>query len=59
MTETNNNIPEYSVSELSQALKRSVEDSFSFVRVRGEISGLMRAASGHVYLSLKDESAVL
>ena len=59
MTETKVNIPEFSVSELSQALKRTVEDSFSFIRVRGEISGLMRAASGHVYLSLKDENAVL
>ncbi len=53
------NAYEFSVSELSFALKRTVEDAFGRVRVRGEISGLKRAASGHVYLSLKDEDAVL
>lgn len=40
-------------------LKRVVEDRFGYVRVRGEISGLKRAASGHVYLGLKDENARL
>lgn len=61
MTEnlTTPNLPEYSVSELSQALKRTVEDAFSYVRVRGEISGFKRAASGHLYMALKDESANL
>ena len=53
------NQSEFTVSELSFALKRSVEDAFGFVRVRGEISGLKRAASGHLYLSLKDADAVL
>ena len=53
------NMPEYSVSELSQALKRTVEDAYSYVRVRGEVSGFKRAASGHLYMSLKDESANL
>jgi exodeoxyribonuclease VII large subunit len=53
------NAPPLSVSELSQALKRTVEDRFGHVRVRGEISGWKRAASGHCYLCLKDESAVL
>ena len=53
------NAYEFSVGELSFALKRTVEDAFGRVRVRGEISGLKRAASGHVYLSLKDEDAVL
>ena len=53
------NLPEYSVSELSFALKRTVEDNFGYVRVRGEISGLMVARSGHMYLSLKDDKAVL
>jgi exodeoxyribonuclease VII large subunit len=48
-----------SVSEISALLKRTVEDRFGFVRVRGEISGLKRAASGHVYLTLKDENARL
>lgn len=53
------NVPEYSVSELSQALKRTVEDSYSRVRVRGEISQPKLAASGHCYLRLKDDQAVL
>jgi exodeoxyribonuclease VII large subunit len=53
------NLPEYSVSELSLALKRTVEDSYGLVRVRGEISGLTRAPSGHVYFSLKDMDAAL
>ncbi len=53
------NQPEYSVSEISGALKRVVEDTFGYVRVRGEISGFKRAASGHLYLDLKDENAVL
>ena len=48
-----------SVSEISAALKRVVEDRFGFVRVRGEISGFKRAASGHCYLALKDENARL
>ncbi|MEC8674516.1 MAG: exodeoxyribonuclease VII large subunit, partial [Pseudomonadota bacterium] len=53
------NLPEYSVSEISQTLKRTVERAFDRVRVRGEISRPTRAASGHVYLTLKDDSAVL
>jgi len=53
------NAPALSISELSNLLKRTVEDRFGFVRVRGELSGVKRAASGHVYLSLKDESARL
>ena len=53
------NLPEYSVSEISGALKRTVEDAFPFVRVRGEISGLKFHSSGHVYFDLKDEKAVL
>ncbi len=53
------NLPELSVSELSTALKRLVEGEFGLVRVRGEISGFMRAASGHCYLSLKDDRAVI
>lgn len=46
-----------SVSEISAALKRHVEQGFGHVRIRGEISGFKRAASGHLYLSLKDENA--
>lgn len=48
-----------SVSEISGRLKRTVEERFGFVRVRGELSGVKRAASGHLYLCLKDESARL
>lgn len=48
-----------SVSELSNALKRSVEDRFGHVRVRGELSGFKRVASGHIYFSLKDDNARL
>ncbi|HEV2302530.1 MAG TPA: exodeoxyribonuclease VII large subunit, partial [Stellaceae bacterium] len=53
------NVREYTVSELSFALKRSIEDNFAFVRVRGEISGFKRHSSGHCYLALKDAEAVL
>ncbi|HEY5597611.1 MAG TPA: exodeoxyribonuclease VII large subunit, partial [Kiloniellales bacterium] len=53
------NQPVFSVSEISQAIKRTLEGSFEWVRVRGEISGFKRAASGHMYFSLKDENAVI
>ncbi|WP_324749163.1 exodeoxyribonuclease VII large subunit [Sphingomonas sp. LY54] len=53
------NAPAQTVSELSMRLKRTVEDAFGFVRVRGEISGWKRAASGHCYLCLKDDKAVI
>lgn len=52
-------LPEFSVSEISFEIKRFVETNFSKVRVRGEIFGCKRADSGHYYLSLKDENAVL
>jgi exodeoxyribonuclease VII large subunit len=52
------NAPEFTVSELSSALKRTVEDNFAHVRVRGEISGFRGPhSSGHCYFALKDESA--
>lgn len=53
------NAPALSISEISALLKRTVEDGFSHVKLRGEISGFKRAASGHVYLCLKDENAVI
>jgi len=53
------NAPPMSVSELSSMLKRTVEDRFGHVRLRGEISGFKRAASGHLYLCLKDDNAVI
>ncbi len=49
------NIPEYTVSEISGAVKRTLEGTFGRVRVRGEITELKRYPSGHIYLSLKDE----
>ncbi len=52
------NVPEWSVSELSAALKRTVEDAYGYVRVRGEISNYRGpASSGHCYFALKDEGA--
>src|ERR1700748_3260658 len=52
------NAPEFTVSELSSALKRTVEDRFGFVRVRGEITGFRGPhSSGHCYFALKDEGA--
>lgn len=53
------NAQPFSVSELSNSLKRTVEDQFGHVRVRGELTGYKRAASGHLYFGLKDESAML
>ncbi len=58
MTDAPSNLPEISVSELSGAIKRTVEDAFGYVRVRGEVSGYRGpSASGHVYFGLKDQSA--
>src|SRR3982751_3946955 len=53
------NSPALTVTELSGALKRTIENSFGRVRVRGEISGFKRHASGHCYFSLKDEGACM
>jgi exodeoxyribonuclease VII large subunit len=54
------NAPEWSVSELAGALKRTLEDAFGYVRLRGEISGYRGPhSSGHAYFSLKDESACI
>lgn len=49
----------WSVSELSFALKRTLEDRFGFVRLRAEVSKVNRHSSGHVYLTLKDERAAI
>ncbi|MGH6942876.1 MAG: exodeoxyribonuclease VII large subunit, partial [Geminicoccaceae bacterium] len=53
------NVAEYTVSELSTALRRTLEDAYGYVRVRGEISGFKKHSSGHCYFALKDESACL
>jgi exodeoxyribonuclease VII large subunit len=47
------------ITEISNLLKRTVEERFGFVRLRGELSGVKRAASGHLYCALKDEGAVI
>lgn len=51
------NMPEYTVSEISGAVKRTLESTFGRIRVRGEVTELKRYPSGHIYLSLKDEGA--
>lgn len=53
------NIPEFSVSELAFSLKKTLEERYARVRVRGELSRVSIAASGHMYSSLKDDGAVI
>jgi exodeoxyribonuclease VII large subunit len=53
------NLPEFTVSELSQAVKRAVETNFDRVRVRGELGRVMIAKSGHLYVDLKDANACI
>ena len=55
---TGGNTPEFSVSELSGAIKRALEEGFGYVRIKGEISGYRGPhASGHCYFALKDDKA--
>ncbi len=53
------NMPEYTVSELSGAVKRVIEGEFGLVRVRGEVGRVSRPASGHIYYDLKDDRSVI
>ena len=53
------NIPEYEVSQFNRLFKDVIETNFDYVRIRGEISELKNAASGHLYLTLKDKDSVL
>ena len=53
------NAEPYSVSELAFALKRTLESAYGFVRLRGELSKVTRHASGHVYLTIKDDKAAI
>ena len=53
------NMPEYSVSEISGAVKRTLEDEFGRIRVRGEVGRVFRARSGHLYYDIKDDRNVL
>ncbi|MDW4499856.1 exodeoxyribonuclease VII large subunit [Sulfitobacter sp. D35] len=57
--DTSGNTPEFSVSELSGAIKRVIEGEFGFVRIKGEVGRVSRPRSGHVYLDLKDDRAVI
>ncbi len=53
------NVPEFGVAEISQRVRATVEAAFERVRIRGEIGRVTTAASGHVYLSMKEDKAVL
>ena len=53
------NAKPYSVSELAFALKRTLEDAYGFVRLRGELSKVTHHSNGHVYLTLKDDKAAI
>ncbi|HEY9233535.1 MULTISPECIES: exodeoxyribonuclease VII large subunit [Phenylobacterium] len=57
--ETSGNAKAYSVSELAFALKRTLEDAYGFVRLRGELSKVTHHSNGHVYLTIKDERAAI
>ncbi|MES0809734.1 exodeoxyribonuclease VII large subunit [Roseibium sp. SCPC15] len=59
MSESSSNVAEFSVSEISFSIKRTMEDAFGYVRVRGELGRISRPGSGHIYLDLKDDRAVL
>jgi exodeoxyribonuclease VII large subunit len=59
MNEPRLNLPELTVSELSAALKRTIEDAYGYVRVRGELGKVSYHSNGHVYFDLKDESACI
>jgi exodeoxyribonuclease VII large subunit len=59
MTDADSNTKAYSVSELAFALKRTLEDAYGFVRLRGELSKVTHHSNGHVYLTLKDERAAI
>ena len=53
------NIPEYGVTQFNTALKEVIEDHFSYVRVKGEISEIRVATKGQIYITLKDETSIL
>jgi exodeoxyribonuclease VII large subunit len=57
--DSDSNAKAYSVSELAFALKRTLEDSYGFVRLRAELSKVTHHSNGHVYLTLKDERAAI
>jgi exodeoxyribonuclease VII large subunit len=59
MEEPRLNLPELTVSELSMALKRTIEESYGYVRVRGELGKVSYHGNGHVYFDLKDDRACI
>src|ERR1700728_700110 len=59
MNEPRLNLPELTVSDLAAALKRTIEDAYGYVRVRGELGKVSYHSNGHVYLDLKDERACI
>ncbi|MGB3745100.1 MAG: exodeoxyribonuclease VII large subunit, partial [Xanthobacteraceae bacterium] len=59
MNETRLNLPELTVSELSTALRRTIEDAYGYVRVRGELGKVSYHGNGHVYFDLKDDRACI
>jgi exodeoxyribonuclease VII large subunit len=59
MNEPRLNLPEQTVSELSMALKRTIEESYGYVRVRGELGKVSYHGNGHVYFDLKDDRACI
>ena len=59
MNEPRLNLPELTVSELAMALKRTIEDSYGYVRVRGELGKVSYHGNGHVYFDLKDDRACI
>ncbi|WP_299810833.1 exodeoxyribonuclease VII large subunit [uncultured Roseibium sp.] len=59
MDEKPSNAAEFTVSEISFSIKRTMEDAFGYVRVRGELGRISRPGSGHIYLDLKDDRSVL
>ena len=55
----NLNIPQYGVTQFNRVLKDIIEDSFSYVSIKGEISEMRVATKGQIYLTLKDETSIL
>jgi exodeoxyribonuclease VII large subunit len=54
-----NNIPEFTVTEFSRAIKMTLEDRFGYVRIKGEVTGFKKASSGHYYFNLREGGALL
>ena len=57
--EAGDNSPEFTVSEISGAIKRVIEGEFAHIRIRGELGRVSRPRSGHIYLDLKDDRSVI